>query len=64
MLTPADRLSYSEAEQVGLTLKKRWPSITRQSRAPRIADEQWADLVQAVMRHAGEVIAARAEPGE
>lgn len=64
MTVPAGNLSYAEAEQVGAALRKRWPSITRQSRGPKLAEEQWADLVQCCVRLANDAIAARPEkPG-
>lgn len=56
---PQPRLTYSEAERVGLVLRRRWYALTGKKRRPVMSAEQWTDLVQAMMRHAGDEIAAR-----
>lgn len=58
---PQPRLTYSEAERVGLALRRRWKDITGKKKTPRLAGEQWADMVQLVMRQAGEEIERRPE---
>jgi hypothetical protein len=56
---PQPRLTYSEAERVGLVLRRRWYALTGKRRRPVMSSEQWTDFVQAVLRHAGDEIAAR-----
>lgn len=58
---PAPCLSYSEAQLVGLGLRRRWKAITGKKKTPALKDEQWADLVQTALRHAAQVVADRPE---
>lgn len=51
-------LTYSEAETVGRRLCTRFSAITGQN-PPVMRDEAWADVVQSVMRWAGNAIARR-----
>ncbi|WP_310530671.1 hypothetical protein [Novosphingobium sp.] len=56
---PQPRLTYSEAERVGLALRRMWKGLSGKKKTPRMSEEQWADMVQFVLRHAGDEVAAR-----
>lgn len=49
-------LTYDEAERVGVALRRRWKAISGKKKTPRLADEQWADIVQLILRHAAEQV--------
>ena len=57
IINPRLTLTYDQAERVGERLSSRWPALTGQ-KAPAIKEEAWRDIVQAVMRWAGDEIEA------
>lgn len=54
-------LTYSEAERVGLAVRRRWYGLTGKRRRPVLTEEQWADMAQLFMRLAGDEIEGRDE---
>lgn len=57
-------LTFAEAESVGCALFDRWGSIAGAVSPPLARDAlAWGDLVQFVLRRAGEVVRDRPEPG-
>lgn len=57
--SPMPTLTYDEAERVGLQLRRMWKGLTGKKKTPWLTEEQWADAVQFVMRHAAEQINQR-----
>ena len=55
-----NRLTYAEAETIGARLCSRFSAITGKL-PPEMNDEAWADLVQAVMRWAGDAVNSRVD---
>lgn len=57
--SPMPTLTYDEAERVGLQLRRMFKGLTGKKKTPALKDEQWADMIQFVMRHAAEQIDQR-----
>jgi hypothetical protein len=56
---PVPCLTYDEAELVGLAVRRRWKALTGKKKTPFLRDEQWADVIQTVLRHAAQVVSER-----
>lgn len=50
MTQPLPTLTYSEAERVGVNLRRMWKGLSGKKKTPRLSDETWSDVVQYVLR--------------